>query len=95
MIKLTDILERIGFSGPDYNDEVGKALSDINELIQTKSLSSNDPMVQEIANKLDDVANMVSNLPEKERRKIGFREGAKSLAKKWVKNNASKANPFN
>ena len=52
-------------------------------------------MVQEIANKLDDVANMVSNLPEKERRKIGFREGAKSLAKKWVKNNASKANPFN
>ena len=22
MIKLTDILERIGFSGPDYNDEV-------------------------------------------------------------------------
>ena len=46
-------------------------------------------------NKIADLGVLSSNLPEKERRKIGFREGAKSLAKKWVKNNASKANPFN
>ena len=62
MIKLKDILtERIGFRGPDYNDEAISALKDfasvgdmLNQKVKQKEFSSDDPLVQQIVTLLDE-----------------------------------------
>ena len=70
-----ELKERIGFSGPDYQDEVSMTLKAINSNIHSKALAPGEPIVQQIGNKLDDILALVNSLPEKgQMGKIGFRK---------------------
>ena len=70
-----DLMEKIGFRGPDYNDELSMTLKAINSNIHSKALSPGEPLVQQIGNKLGDILDLVNSLPEKgSMGKIGFRK---------------------
>ena len=70
--EVNDLMERIGFRGPDYNDELSITLKAINDNIHSKALSSSEPIVQQIGNQLGDILDLVNSLPEKKIGKIGF-----------------------
>ena len=73
--EVNDLMEKIGFSGPDYQDEVSMTLKAINDNIHSKALSPSEPIVQQIGNKLGDILDLVNSLPEKgQMGKIGFRK---------------------
>ena len=73
--EVNDLMEKIGFSGPDYNDELSMTLKAINSNIHSKALSPGEPIVQQIGNKLGDILDLVNSLPEKgQMGKIGFRK---------------------
>ena len=44
--EVNDLMEKIGFSGPDYNDELSITLKAINDNIHSKALSPSEPIVQ-------------------------------------------------
>ena len=70
-----ELKERIGFSGPDYQDEVSMTLKAINSNIHSKALAPGEPIVKQIGNKLDDILALINSLPEKgQMGKIGFRK---------------------
>jgi len=72
--EVNDLMEKIGFSGPDYNDELSITLKAINDNIHSKALSPSEPIVQQIGNQLGDILDLVNSLPEKgQMGKIGFR----------------------
>ena len=72
--EVNDLMERIGFRGPDYNDELSMTLKAINSNIHSKALSPSEPIVQQIGNQLGDILDLVNSLPEKgQMGKIGFR----------------------
>ena len=70
--EVNDLMERIGFRGPDYNDELSMTLKAINSNIHSKALSPSEPIVQQIGNQLGDILDLVNSLPEKKIGKIGF-----------------------
>ena len=73
--EVNDLMEKIGFSGPDYGDELSITLKAINDNINSKALSPSEPIVQQIGNQLGDILDLVNSLPEKgQMGKIGFRK---------------------
>ena len=73
--EVNDLMEKIGFSGPDYNDELSITITAINANIHSTALSPSEPIGQQIGNQLGDILDLINSLPEKgQPGKIGFRK---------------------